>query len=134
MAALLWIVAGPLAAAFLPSEEGQAIARTYWQIVPLTVAGYGITIAASAGFNGLGRPGHALVITAGRALGLVIPAVLIGGQIIGTPIGIIGGFAAANIIAGVLTVLAVMTFAPMTAKHGKQRNRSAAADREDQPT
>lgn len=121
IAVLLWLVAGPLAAAFLPSEEGQSIARTYWQIVPLTVAGYGITIAASAGFNGLGRPGHALVITAGRAIGLVIPGVLIGAQVFDSPLGLICGFAAANVIAGVLTAGAVWTFAPMTAKHGKSR-------------
>lgn len=131
IAVLLWLCAPLLAAAFLPSEEGRSVAIDYWQIVPLTVAGYGVTIAASAGFNGLGRPGHGMVITAGRALGLMVPAVIVGAMVVGAPMGVILGIAAANLISGLVTVLFVLTRAPMTAKHGKSRRPSPpAADEE----
>lgn len=132
MAALLWLCSDLIAAAFLPSEEGRAVASTYWHVVPITVAGYGITIAASAGFNGLGRPAHGMVITAGRALGMMIPAILIGAAVVGAPIGVIAGIAAANVLAGLITAVFVITRAPMTAKHGRQRRRRAA-DPEETP-
>ncbi|OLF73080.1 MATE family efflux transporter [Maricaulis sp. W15] len=125
IAAILWVTAPWLAAAFLPSEAGQSTAIAYWRIVPLTIAGYGITIAASAGFNGLGRPAHGMVITASRALGMMIPAVIIGAYWLDAPVGVIWGVAFANIVAGLATALFVLTRAPMTAKHGRQRKRSA---------
>ena len=123
VAAILWIGADWIAAAFLPGEEGRAAAVDYWRIASLTIGGYGITIAASAGFNGLGRPAHGMAITAGRALGLMIPLVLLGSFVINTPQGVIMGIAAANILAGSLTALFVFTRARMTAKHGKARQR-----------
>lgn len=131
MALLLWLCSDLFAAAFLPSEEGRAIASTYWHIVPLTVAGYGVTIAASAGFNGLGRPGFGMAITAGRALGLMIPAILVGAHVADAPIGVIAGFAVANLVAGIVTGLFVLTRAPMTAKHGKVRRRNRGAAQEE---
>ncbi|MHA6288717.1 MATE family efflux transporter [Maricaulis sp. CAU 1757] len=127
IAAILWLGAGPLAALFLPSEAGQAVARDYWHIVPLTIAGYGITIAASAGFNGLGRPAYGMMITAGRAIGLMIPFVLVGSLVVGAPVGVIWGVALANVLSGGLTALFVLTRAPMSAKHGKARRAKAGA-------
>ncbi|MBR9825475.1 MAG: MATE family efflux transporter [Alphaproteobacteria bacterium] len=121
MAVLLWLFADAIAAAFLPSEDGRAVAIAYWHIVPLTVAGYGITIAASAGFNGLGRPGHGIVITSGRAIGLMVPFVIIGAQWFNQPVGVIYGVAAANLLAGILTAAFVLLRAPMTAKHTSTR-------------
>jgi len=115
-----------LAAIFLPSEAGQAAAVTYWRIASLTIAGYGITIAGSAGFNGLGRPSYGMMITAGRALGLMVPFVLLGSFLVNAPVGVIGGIAAANVLSGLATALFVMTRAPMTAKHGKARKRKPA--------
>lgn len=126
VAAALWIFADVLAAIFLPSEAGQAAAVTYWRIASLTIAGYGITIAGSAGFNGLGRPSYGMMITAGRALGLMVPFVLLGSFLVNAPVGVIGGIAAANILSGLATALFVMTRAPMTAKHGKARKRKPA--------
>lgn len=127
IAVFLWIAAPWLAMLFLPSETGQSAAIAYWRIVPLTIAGYGITIAASAGFNGLGRPAHGMVITAGRALGLMIPGVIIGGLWLDAPIGVIWGVALANILAGTAAGIFVLSKAPMTAKHGRQRKPRAGA-------
>ena len=128
IAAILWLLAGPLASAFLPSQAGQETAMAYWRIVPITIAGYGITIAASAGFNGLGRPAHGMAITAGRALGLMVPLVLAGAWFIDAPVGVIWGVAAANLVSGAIAALFVLTRAPMTAKHGKVRRRPVAGD------
>lgn len=124
MALVLWLCADLFAETFLPSPEGQSVAISYWYIVPVTVAGYGISIAASAGFNGLGRPGHGMAITAGRALGLMVPFVVLGGQVLNAPEGVIWGIAAANLIAGILTAGFVLLYAPMTAKHTQSRRRS----------
>jgi len=130
LALVLWLGADLIAAAFLPSEAGRSVAIQYWHIVPLTVAGYGITIAASAGFNGLGRPGHGVVITSGRALGLMVPFVIIGGMMFDGPEGVIYGIAAANLVAGLLTGGFVLLRAPMTAKHAKPRTKPAPKDAE----
>lgn len=127
IAVILWIAAPWLAMLFLPSETGQSAAIAYWRIVPVTIAGYGITIAASAGFNGLGRPAHGMVITAGRALGLMIPGVVIGGLWLDAPTGVIWGVALANILAGTAAGIFVLTKAPMTAKHGRKRKPRVAA-------
>jgi putative MATE family efflux protein len=128
VALVLWIGADWFAAAFLPSEEGRETAVTYWRLASLTIAGYGITIAASAGFNGLGRPAHGMAITAGRALGLMVPFVLVGSYVFNTTIGVIGGIAAANILSGLITALFVLTRAKMTAKHGKARRKRKQGD------
>lgn len=128
IAVILWLFAPWIAAAFLPSEEGQAVAVAYWQIVPLTIAGYGITIAASAGFNGLGRPGHGIVITAGRAIGMMVPFVILGAIWLDQPAGVIYGIAAANLLAGLITAGFVLLRAPMTAKHSKLKTPAAEAE------
>jgi len=121
-ACVLYFFAGPLAALFVPDDlEAQRIAQAYWHIVPLTVAGYGITMAGSAGFNGLGRPAYGVMITFGRAIILMIPLVLVFGHYIGTPTGIIWAMAWANVISGILTVLFVLTRAPMTARARRKR-------------
>ncbi len=130
IALILWLGADLFAAAFLPSEEGRAVASAYWTIVPVTIVGYGITIAASAGFNGLGRPGHGMAITAGRALVLMIPFVVIGAAMFETPTGVIYGIAAANLLAGLLTAAFVMLRAPMTAKHTGRKASSSTEETE----
>ena len=128
MAAILFVAKGWLAPAFLPSEMGQDVARTYWTWVPITIAGYGITMAASAGFNGLGRPSYGVMITSGRALLLMAPLAVIGGLVMEAPIGVILGVAAANVIAGVATAFYVLTYAPMEARKRKVRKTVPAAE------
>ena len=67
-----------------------------------------------------------MMITAGRALGLMVPFVLAGSFLVNAPVGVIGGIAAANVLSGLATALFVLTRAPMTAKHGKARKRKPA--------
>ena len=131
IAVLLWLFAGPMAAAFNPeSAEAQRVSALYWMLVPITVGGYGITMAASAGFNGLGRPLLGVMTTSGRALGLMAPLAVIGGFLMDGPLGVIIGVAAANLLSGALAAFLVLTRAPMTAKHGRQRRAAGAASAE----
>lgn len=101
LAAVGWIATG----AIIGGEgeaQAEAWARWYLWLVPATMAGYGVVMAASAGFNGLSRPGPALAFTVFRSLGLIAPAAWLGGVITGGPIGVFVGIAVANVISGVV--------------------------------
>lgn len=124
MAVIILLLSRWLAPAFLPSEMGQEVAQTYWMLVTLTIAGYGITMAASAGFNGLGRPSFGVMITSSRAVMMAVLAVA-GGIVFAAPIGVIGGIAIANILSGLGTAGYVLTRAPMEARKRKQRKQAA---------
>ncbi|MEE2524850.1 MATE family efflux transporter [Hyphobacterium sp. HN65] len=127
MAVIILLLSRWLAPAFLPSEMGQQVAQTYWSLVTLTIAGYGISMAASAGFNGLGRPSFGVMITSSRALMMAVLAVS-GGIIFNSPAGVIGGVAIANILSGAGTATYVLFRAPMEARKRKQRKAAAPAN------
>jgi putative MATE family efflux protein len=126
MAVIILLLSRWLAPAFLPSEMGQDVARTYWGLVTLTIAGYGISMAASAGFNGLGRPSFGVMITSSRAIMMAVFAVL-GGVLVNAPIGVIAGIALANILSGAGTAGWVMFRAPMEASKRRKRKPAAPA-------
>ncbi|WP_051088975.1 MATE family efflux transporter [Woodsholea maritima] len=123
MAALLWVFSPYIARLMLPAVEAQDVARTYWAIVPITVGGYGIAMAASAGFNGLGRPINGIAINFVRCLVLVAPLAWLGAFLTGID-GVIYGVAAGNALTGIGASIYVLRFAPMSAT---QRKRKAAA-------
>ncbi|GJL97690.1 MAG: MATE family efflux transporter [Hyphobacterium sp.] len=126
MAAIILSLSQWLAPIFLPSEMGQEVAQTYWSLVTLTIAGYGVTMAASAGFTGLGRPSYGVMITSSRAVMMALFA-WGGGVIMQAPIGVIGGIAIANILSGFGTAGFVLFRAPMEARKRKQRKAPIAA-------
>ncbi len=107
IAALLALVARPLLLpAFTDSGDVIAFGALYLMIVPWTFAGYGITVALSAGMNGLGRSVTALCISGGRAIGLLAPLAWLG-VLFGDFIGVAAGVAAANVIAGLGSVVVI---------------------------
>lgn len=120
MAAVLAALAYPLSWLFLPSEEGQAMARLTWWIAPVTMGGYGIAMAAAAGFNGLGRPLLGVGINLMRCFALLVPLVWLGATQFG-PAGMISGYALANVLSGVFITFLVLRYAPMTAIESKSR-------------
>lgn len=120
VAVVLFFLGGTFASWFLPSEEGRAIAETYWDIVPFTVFGYGIAMAASAGFNGLGRPLHGIALNAIRGFALLAPLTWIVGSLFDS-LGVILGIAAANLAAALIATIYTLKFAPLSAKEGKKR-------------
>ncbi|WP_420432660.1 MATE family efflux transporter [Hyphobacterium sp.] len=129
MAVIILLLSRWLAPAFLPSEMGQEVARTYWGLVTLTIAGYGISMAASAGFNGLGRPSFGVMITSSRAIMMAVFAV-IGGIVMSAPVGVIAGIALANILSGAGTAYWVLFRGPMEASRRRKRKQAAPADAE----
>ena len=120
MAVMLFVLGRFLAPVFLPSAEGQAVASTYWAIAPFAMGGYGVAMAAAAGFNGLGRPLIGVACNAFRGVALIIPLAWLGNYLGGAN-GVIWGLFAANLIAGVVIAFLVLKFAPLTAKEGGKR-------------
>ncbi|MGD2132748.1 MAG: MATE family efflux transporter [Maricaulaceae bacterium] len=99
-AAALALLAPLLAAGFNEDPDTRAAMRLYLWIIPVTNWGYGVVIAASAGFNGLSRPMPALAMTVFRSLILMAGGCWLGGYLMGAP-GVFLGVAAANLIGGV---------------------------------
>jgi putative MATE family efflux protein len=126
MAVILFFAGAYLAPLFLPSEEGRQIAETYWDIAPFAVAGYGIAMAASAGFNGLGRPLYGVAVNAARGLLFIIPLAWAGGLLAGAT-GVIWGMFAGNLLIGVAATVFVLRFAPLSAIGGQARQAKPAA-------
>ena len=116
MAIVLALFAGPIAGLFTNDPEVLELAKTYFWIVPITIAGYGFVFVSSAGFNALGRPLYGLTYTLIRSLVLYAPLVAIGVNMDGLR-GAFIGIAAANIIAGAIAYYWSLNKAPMTAKN-----------------
>lgn len=114
-AILLAVFAVPVTNLFTDSARTLDVAQLYLWIAPVTVAGYGVVIAASAGFNALGRPLQGMVMTFSRSLIFYAPGVWIGGTLAGIP-GAIAGIALANVVSGLATAAWTLLYAPMTAK------------------
>ncbi|XBQ15570.1 MAG: MATE family efflux transporter [Oceanicaulis sp.] len=120
IAVILFFAGEHLAPLFLPSEDGRQVAEVFWDVAPFAVFGYGVAMAASAGFNGLGRPLYGVAVNALRGFVLIAPLAWLGGSL-GGATGAIWGVFAANLIIGVLAAVYVLKFAPLTAVEGGRR-------------
>jgi len=96
------------------------MARAYWLIAPFAVAGYGVAMAAAAGFNGLGRPLMGVAVNLFRGVALVAPLAWLGAML-GGATGVIWGVFAANMIAGVVIAAVVLRLCPLTAVDARVR-------------
>lgn len=103
VATVLALLRSPIAAAFTDNETAREALRLYLLILPVTAAGYGVIMSASAGFNGLGKPLPGMAMTFTRALALLAPGAWIGGQLGGVT-GAFLGMSAANVISGLVVV------------------------------
>ena len=115
MAVVLALLAGPITSLFTNDPEVYVLARTYFWIVPITIAGYGFVFVTAAGFNALGRPKYGFIFTLIRSLGLYAPLVGLGVYLGGMP-GVFIGIAIANIVSGLLARYWTLHKAPMTAR------------------
>lgn len=118
--------AGWLVDQFDVSAAARDHAALYLWIVPLSFAGFGIVVAASAAMNGLGRPVTALLLSGGRAMLLLAPAAWIGVLLAGFP-GLAAGTALANVAAGLAAFVVVRRHSLTT--HG--RDAEASPERRD---
>ncbi|WP_439136136.1 MATE family efflux transporter [Pseudomaricurvus sp.] len=78
LAVLLWLTGGWVASLFSESEQVISVAVAYLSIVPISYGCAGLVMSVNAGFNGLGYPMPAMVISILRVLGLYLPLALVG--------------------------------------------------------
>jgi putative MATE family efflux protein len=123
IAAALLAGARPLLSLFTDASEVIERAAVYLTIVPLSFAGYGITISLSAAMNGLGRSAAALAIAGGRAVVLLAPAAWLGISLAGFT-GLAAGVVFANVVAG-LAALWISTAHPLTVRGHRDRRACA---------
>ncbi|RED15514.1 MATE family efflux transporter [Parasphingopyxis lamellibrachiae] len=96
-----WVGAGWLAGQFSDSPIVVEEVSWYLWIVPITFAGYGVTIVAAGAFNALGRPMLGLGLYLVRSLLFYIPITLVATQFFDTT-GVYAGIAIANLLAGLV--------------------------------
>jgi putative MATE family efflux protein len=99
LALLFTLVATPLSALFTELPATLEVATTYLWILPFSYGGYGMVMCACASFNGLGHPGPAVVLSALRALLVLMPLALLGQWLLGLP-GLFVGAALSNLLVG----------------------------------
>jgi putative MATE family efflux protein len=98
-AAVFWFAAEWFASQFSDSPIVSEEAAYYLWIVPITFAGYGITIVAAGAFNALGRPMLGLGLYLVRSLVFYVPLALVATTLFDTT-GVYVGIAIANVSAG----------------------------------
>ena len=99
LATALWLAAPTIAALFTQDSEVQATIVAYLHIVPLSYGAAGVIAVVNSAFNGLNRPGVAVVISVARTLGINVPVAWLGGRLFGAS-GVFLGVFLANLIVG----------------------------------
>ena len=105
-AAVLALVADPLARLL---NEDPAIVRTtrlFLWIVPASYIPYGIALLVAAMYNAMEKPLKATFLAALRLIALAVPLAWLGSQLFGIP-GLFAGIAAANTVMGITAALVV---------------------------
>ncbi len=119
MAGVFWFAGDALAGAFTGSEDVTEEAALYLSIVPVTVAGYGITIVAAGAFNALGRPLLGLSIYLVRIAIFYIPLAFVA-TLLFDSLGVYVAIALANLLAGLCVYrLAFRWLAQMTEEESR---------------
>ncbi|MBC7799244.1 MAG: MATE family efflux transporter, partial [Gemmatimonadaceae bacterium] len=95
----LWWAGPTIARAFTGDAAVQSVIVAYLTIVPVSFGAAGIIAVANSAFNGLDRPGAAVLISVARTMLVNVPAAWLGGRLFGTP-GVFAGVCAANLLVG----------------------------------
>lgn len=104
LALVLWLYGAGIVELFNPNPAIVRTATDYLDIVPISLAGYGMLICAVATFNAIGRASRGLVLHVARTFALTAPLAWLGAAVVG-PIGVPLAVAAANLAAGGLAAL-----------------------------
>lgn len=99
VAVALWFAGPWIGARFSGDAEVSAATAAYLAIVPISYGMAGIIAVANAAFNGLNRPGAAVLISVARTLGVNVPVAWLGGRLFGVD-GVFLGVCVANIVVG----------------------------------
>lgn len=104
VAALLWLLAGRIAAVFDDSATVIAVASTYLSWAGLSYAGYGVAITTAAAFNALGRPLPSTTLVVVRIVLIVVPVTYFLSNVVGWA-AVAWAAVLGNVLAGVAALL-----------------------------
>ena len=69
--------------------------------MPVSFGAAGVIAVVNSAFNGLNRPGAAVVLSVARTIAINVPAAWLGGRLFGTP-GVFAGVCLANLAVGLV--------------------------------
>lgn len=96
----LWLAGLWIASRFSGDPEVAAATAAYLAVVPVSYGMAGIIAVVNSAFNGLNRPGAAVLISVARTIGVNVPVAWVGGQLFGAT-GVFLGVCVANFVVGV---------------------------------
>lgn len=104
----LWFSASSLATLFTDSQRVANIITQYLYIVPISLAGYGITVVAAGGLNAVGRPFLGLAVYLIRTALLYVPIAWFMAKLY-TPSMVFAGISVTNVVSAMcIAVLSVL--------------------------
>ncbi len=104
-AAVVLFLAGPAIAGLFTTDPAVAAAIiAYLAIVPISYGAAGVIAVVNSAFNGLNRPGAAVVLSVARTLVINVPVAWLGGRLFGAP-GVFAGVCLANLAVGLVAAL-----------------------------
>jgi putative MATE family efflux protein len=99
LAAALWFAGPWIAGRFSADPEVASATAAYLAIVPISYGMAGIIAVVNSAFNGLNRPGAAVLISVARTMLVNVPVAWLGGRLFGAP-GVFLGVCVANVVVG----------------------------------
>lgn len=99
LAVALWFAGPRIAGAFTGDAEVAGVIAAYLATVPVSYGLAGFIAVANSAFNGLNRPGAAVLISAARTMLVNVPVAWLGGRLLGAH-GVFLGVCAANLVVG----------------------------------
>jgi len=99
LAVALWFAGPRIAGAFTGDAEVAGVIAAYLAIVPVSYGLAGFIAVANSAFNGLNRPGAAVLISVARTMLVNVPVAWLGGRLLGAH-GVFLGVCAANLVVG----------------------------------
>jgi len=127
LAVLLYAGRAWIASRFTGDAAVIEAAMLYLALVPISYGPGGVIAIANAAFNGLNRPGSAVIVSVARTLVVNVPVAWAGGRLFGVP-GIFLGICVSNLLVGVgsgLWVLSVTSPAPALGVHPERLQTKA---------
>jgi putative MATE family efflux protein len=101
LAAVLILIAKPLAGLFSQSETIREVAVHYLWIVAISYGAYGLVMSINASFNGMGKPIPGVIISSCRVIIVFLPLALLGRHLFDMP-GLFAATTLSNLLMGTI--------------------------------
>ena len=102
LAAVLFVAAPTIARVFTQDEAVASVIVTYLRLVPISYGLGGMIAIVNSAFNGLNRPGAAVVVSVARTMVINVPVAWLGGRLLGIH-GVFMGVAISNVLVGAVS-------------------------------